>query len=325
MGLTGYNRALAEHAFVKGYNMEMKTNHSLFNRQKVLVALLNELGGKVNNLDFQKLLFLYCREFEAEPSYEFIPYRFGAFSFTSYADRRKLMERNLLTDDNETWELTGTGHEIAETTSTDSDAIRSFVKQYRRLRGNALIAETYRRYPYYGIQSQIVEKVLSGDAKAIRKIRIARPPKDKPGIVTIGYEGRTLEAYLNILLEDGVSLLCDVRRNALSRKYGFSKSTLARGCEGVGVRYKHIPELGIDSRLRKDLSTQASYDRLFEQYEQDVLPRQTEALGIIADWVVRGERVALTCYEHLPGQCHRHCVSEALIRLLGDKYTVRHL
>ena len=303
----------------------MKTNHSLFNRQKVLVALLNELGGKVNNLDFQKLLFLYCREFEAEPSYEFVPYHFGAFSFTSYADRRKLMERNLLTDDNETWELTGTGHEIAETASTDSDAIRSFVKQFRRLRGNALIAETYRRYPYYGIQSQIVEKVLSGDAKAIRKIRIARPPKDKPGIVTIGYEGRTLEAYLNILLEDGVSLLCDVRRNALSRKYGFSKSTLARGCKGVGVRYEHIPELGIDSRLRKDLSTQASYDRLFEQYEQDVLPRQTEALKIIADWVVRGERVALTCYEHLPSQCHRHYVSEALIRLLGDKYTVRHL
>ncbi len=325
MELTGYDQALAEHAFVKSYNMEMKTNHSLFNRQKVLVALLNELGGKVNNLDFQKLLFLYCREFEAEPSYEFIPYRFGAFSFTSYADRRKLMERNPLTDDNETWELTAAGHEIAETTSTSSDAIRSFVKQYRRLRGNALIAETYRRYPYYGIQSQIVEKVLSDDAKAIRKIWIARPPKDKPGIVTIGYEGRTLEAYLNILLEDGVSLLCDVRRNALSRKYGFSKNTLARGCQGVGVRYEHIPELGIDSRLRKDLSTQASYDRLFEQYEQDVLPRQTEALGIISDWVVRGKRVALTCYEHLPGQCHRHCVSEALIRLLGDKYTVRHL
>ena len=190
------------------------------------------------------------------------------------------MERNLLTDDNEKWELSDAGHEIAETTSTDSDAIRSFVKQYRRLRGNALIAETYRRYPYYGIQSQIVEKVLSGDAKAIRKIRIGPAPrKKKPGIVTIGYEGRTLEAYLNILLEDGVSLLCDVRRNALSRKYGFSKSTLARGCEGVGVRYEHIPELGIDSRLRKDLSTQASYDRLFEQYEQVVLPRQTEALG----------------------------------------------
>jgi len=305
--------------------MKMKTSYSLFNRQKVLVALLHALGGKVSNLDFQKLLFLYCREVEVEPSYEFVPYHFGAFSFTSYADRRKLMERGLLAEDNDVWALTDAGHEIAETLGTESDAISDFVKQHRRLRGNALIAETYRRYPYYGIQSQIAEKVLRGDAKAQKDIRAARPAKSKPGLATIGYEGRTLEAYLNILLEDGVTLLCDVRRNALSRKYGFSKGTLSKGCEGVGIRYEHLPELGIDSKFRKDLSTQESYDRLFDQYECDVLPQQTDALGIIAEWVARGERVALTCYEHLPGHCHRHCVSEALEQRMGSKYTAKHL
>lgn len=120
-------------------------------------------------------------------------------------------------------------------------------------------------------------------------------------------------------------MLCDVRRNALSRKYGFSKGTLSKSCEGVGIRYEHLPELGIDSRLRKDLSTQESYDRLFDQYERDILPNQSDVLATIADWVEQGERVALTCYEHIPGQCHRHCVSEALEQSLGNKYIAKHL
>ena len=303
----------------------MKNNYSLFNRQKLLVGLLHELGGKVGNLDFQKILFLYCQEVEAKPSYEFIPYRFGAFSFTCYADRRKLMERSLLADNNDAWELTDAGRQVATELCMQKVEIADFVQRHRHLRGNSLIAEAYRRYPWYGIRSQIAGKVLRGDTKALEKIRAARPAKTRPGLVTIGYEGRTLEAYLNILLQDGVTLLCDVRRNALSRKYGFSKSTLSRGCEGVGIRYEHLPELGIDSRVRKDLSTQESYDRLFDQYERDVLPQQTDALGGIADWIKQGERVALTCYEHLPSQRHRHCVSEALERRLGGKLVAKHL
>lgn len=305
--------------------MDTEVKHSLFNRQKILVALLHAFEGKVGNLDFQKLLFLYSQEVESKPSYDFVPYRFGAFSFTSYADRRKLIERGLLVDDNEAWELTNAGNKIAAEINTNAEDISGFVKQYGRQRGNALIAETYRRYPWYGIRSQIAGKVLRGDTNAMKVIEAARPVRGKSGIATIGYEGLTLEAYLNLLLKDGVTLLCDVRRNALSRKYGFSKGTLAKGCEGVGIRYEHLPQLGIDSSLRKNLSDQESYDRLFARYVRDVLPRQADALNVIAEWVAQGERVALTCYEHLPGQCHRHCVSDALEKRLGGKYVTRHL
>jgi len=59
-----------------------------FQRQRRLLALLDALGGSVGNLDFQKLLFLYCQEPDSGSPYEFVPYKFGAFSFTSYADRR---------------------------------------------------------------------------------------------------------------------------------------------------------------------------------------------------------------------------------------------
>jgi hypothetical protein len=48
-----------------------------------------------------------------------------------------------------------------------------------------------------------------------------------PALFTIGYQGRTLEDSLNVLLTASVTLLCDVRRNPVSRKPGFSKGVLS--------------------------------------------------------------------------------------------------
>lgn len=134
-----------------------------------------------------------------------------------------------------------------------------------------------------------------------------------------------LEGYLNRLISAGVTLLCDVRRNPLSRKYGFSKGTLAKGCEGVGIRYEHVPELGIASEERRELVTQADYDALFAVYRRDALPRQEKALARIRQWVDEGERVALTCFEALPEQCHRHCVADALHSQFGKAFAPMHL
>ena len=44
----------------------------LFERQRLLLALLDAFGGVVAHTDFQKLLFLYTHECETEPSYEFV-------------------------------------------------------------------------------------------------------------------------------------------------------------------------------------------------------------------------------------------------------------
>lgn len=164
---------------------------------------------------------------------------------------------------------------------------------------------------------------MEDDEAALAGIAAHRPTST-PGIVTLGYEGRTLESYLNELLRAGVTVLCDVRRNPLRRKYGFAKSTLSRGCEGVGIRYEHLPQLGIASEQRRSLDTQADYDALFEEYERTSLPHQAAALATIAKWA-ETERVALTCYERLPAQCHRHCVADALCQKYGTRCVPHHL
>lgn len=292
-------------------------------RPRFLLSLVATLGGQAGNLDFQKVLFLYCQEPESSGLYEFVPYLRGAFSFTSYADRRKLIARGLLGDDENRWELTDLGRETAEPTLRT----KQFVANLDGLRGDALIAQTYRQFPYYAIRSLIAERVLAGDREALARIETEkeRVRTGQYRLQTIGYEGRSLENYLNSLIQSGVTLLCDVRRNPISRKYGFSKKTLENACTGVGLKYKHLQELGIASEYRRELNTQADYDALFEIYERDHLPRQGAGLAQIQSWMNSGERVALTCYERLPHQCHRHCVAERLMVESCGPVEIHHL
>lgn len=297
----------------------------ILHRQKYLLALLASADGPVGNLDFQKLLFLSCQECDVNTFYEFIPYRYGAFSFTPYADRRHLVESGMLSPDEHYWRLTESGLKASTMATPEiKTKISSFIQKYASLRGDELVAETYRKYPYYGINSEIAKKVLHTDSKALKRIEEAKPRKC-PGLLTIGYEGLSLEAYLNILIRRGVSLLCDVRRNPISRKYGFSKNTLLTACAGVGIRYEHLPDLGIASDQRKNLDTQAKYDQLFEEYKKNILPNKSESLELIRLWIREGESVALTCYEHLPEQCHRHYVAEAIESTLERKIKVINL
>jgi uncharacterized protein (DUF488 family) len=131
-------------------------------------------------------------------------------------------------------------------------------------------------------------------------------------IATVGYEGRTLDTYLAVLKAAAVTVLCDVRKNPLSRKKGFSKKALAAACATEGIRYEHLPELGIASERRKAIETEADRQRLFAEYARE-LPAHAAALATIASWA-RSGKVALTCFEHDPSHCHRHCVAIALER-----------
>jgi uncharacterized protein (DUF488 family) len=297
----------------------------LYARQKTLLALLNAFGGSLNRLDFQKLLFIFCQEQGPAPSYEFVPYRYGGFSFTSYADMRRLIGQGLLANEEHLWKLTQAGQRAAAVAPTVRQKLTAFARQHDKLRGDALVAEAYRRYPYYAIRSEMAESLFRKDEHSMAAVVAARPPRGRAGISTIGYEGRSLESYLNCLIVTGVSLLCDVRRNPMSRKYGFSRTTLIQACEGVGIRYEHLPELGIASAERRGLNSKAAYEQLFRTYRRETLPSQQVALTKIRDWVGDGERVALTCFEAHAQQCHRHCVAEALKEQHGDAFAPVHL
>jgi uncharacterized protein (DUF488 family) len=85
-----------------------------------------------------------------------------------------------------------------------------------------------------------------------------------------------------------------------------------------------LPELGISGEKRKSLATQADYEALFAAYERHSLPNQQAALAKIQLWIRDSYRVALTCYEHAPEQCHRRCVAEAIWRQMPEATATRH-
>ena len=265
---------------------------ALSERQRQVLLLLDALGGRASDRDFATLLFLYCQESAAGALYEFVPGPSSPRSFTADADRRKLTERALLTADDHEWRLTREGRAAA---SPAHDLVLDAFVQRETLRGEALVADAYRRFPDYAPG------------------HVYRNTNAAP-LSTIGYEGRSLERYLNLLLRSGVTLLCDVRRNPFSRKWGFSKNTLATGCEAVGIRYESLPELGISAEKRHAVESEQDRDALFADYERHTLPQASAAIDQVRDWIGAGERVALTCYELDPRDCHRSRLAAAVIR-----------
>ena len=67
----------------------------MFYRRKVLLGLLEALNRQVPKTDMQKYLFLVSREQE-NPSYYFVPYHFGCYSFQADADKRTLAKYGLM-------------------------------------------------------------------------------------------------------------------------------------------------------------------------------------------------------------------------------------
>jgi len=289
----------------------------MYYRRKILLALLQKLGGNVSATDFQKLLFLFSSK-QKKPSFEFVPYYYGCFSFQSYADKRTLTHYSLLTEDENRWVLKDPGNLTELLAKEDAAVLKEVITEYGTLRGEKLMRYVYLKFPYYAINSRVKKNLLS--KLEWDKIKARKTVTKHPCFFTIGYEGRSIDGYLNELVKHGVTILLDVRKNAFSMKYGFSKTQLKDSVEKLGMEYCHVPELGIESSDRKELHSQADYDRLFENYEKNVLPRQSRLLNTLVERVKKSERIALTCFEKEPAQCHRTRIAHAIQKMAGTSY-----
>lgn len=123
-------------------------------------------------------------------------------------------------------------------------------------------------------------------------------------IFTIGYEGATVAEVIAALEKAGVEQLIDVRQLPLSRRPGFSKSSLAAALAERGIAYVHLkalgtPKPGRDAAKKGDRATlEAVYAGQLELPEAQAQAARMRALA--------AEKVsALLCFERDPGMCHR--------------------
>jgi len=117
--------------------------------------------------------------------------------------------------------------------------------------------------------------------------------------------------FLYTLIKNDIRVLCDVRNNPLSRKFGFSKNSLQKYLGNIGIEYVHIPELGISSEKRNNLNSDDDYQNLFKNYKTS-LSKRLEHLEKLHQLLVSKKRSALTCFEHDPSNCHRHVIRDFL-------------
>lgn len=295
----------------------------MYYRRKILLSFIQVFENELEKIQLQKLLFLYTRFQKERKTYDFVPYKFGCFSFQANADLSTLKKYGIVSETTKSWKKEDEVDYLNELNKEDKKILSDFKKIYSGKTSDDLINITYKRYPYFAINSTIAKDYLTKEE--LENLNNYRSFEDETVLFTIGYEGITLEAYLNKLIKNNIKVLCDVRKNALSMKYGFSKSQLLNACNGVGIEYIHIPEVGIDSEQRKELKTQNDYNLLFEEYKSNNLIRTVDNQTEILNLLKKNKRIALTCFEADICQCHRKHLSEAISNLKGFKYKLEHL
>ncbi len=278
--------------------------------------------GELEKIRFQKLLMLLSK-FQEKPSFDFVPYKYGCFSFQANADLKTLTKYQQVKEEEKNWFRTDSTSYISELKASDKKALSDISKLYRNKSSSELIDLTYKRYPYYAINSTILNKVLNGGDLA--KVNRLKKKHNEYRLFTIGYEGISLESYLNKLIKHGINALIDVRRNALSMKYGFSKKQLEAACNGINIEYYHLPQLGIESNKRQELNSQKDYDNLFIEYSKSNLANTKDVQNEVVSLLKKHKRIALTCFEANICQCHRKPLSESISKLPNFNWKLQHI
>lgn len=265
-------------------------------KQELLMNVINILDkvGRSNKLTLIKIMFLIHKQNKINySSYNFYPYKYGPFSTRIYSDLYYFYKQGLLSkvseEDDKNIQVTPLGKTFCKIEYSLEQYIKSILKQNPTI--NSLIDYVYDKYPEFTI-------------KSVRKNNPHVVNQDTtPGFFLIGYEGRDIDAFLNVLIQNNIDILIDVRNNPRSMKYDFNKERLKKYLNNVKIEYESIPELGIRSELRKDLRDQADYESLFRDYALSLPSKKEFTKRLIK--MVENERIALMCFEKDVNQCHR--------------------
>ncbi len=283
---------------------------------------MQSFDGHLPKISLQKLLFLFANR-QLKPDYDFVPYKYGCYSFSANADLTTMIRHGQLSEEQNSFTKIDSVDYVKMLVENDKRILIEIKNTYGKLTTNSLMKLTYLNYQYYAINSVRAKEILTKEQYI--NVLNAKPIIDKTILYTIGYEGISLEEYLNRLIKNDIKVLVDVRNNAISMKFGFSKTQLKTFCGSLNVEYLHIPEVGIQSEQRQELKTQTDYDNLFAIYKKHNLKKTTSQQQQILNLLKDKKRIALTCFEANICQCHRKHLAEAIINLPEWNFELKHI
>jgi uncharacterized protein (DUF488 family) len=119
--------------------------------------------------------------------------------------------------------------------------------------------------------------------------------------------------FLAALTAAGVERVIDVRALPLSRRPGFSKSSLAASLKEAGIEYVHLRALGTPKEGR-DAAKKGDVTTLERVYADQLELPEAQAEAAIMLGLAAEKPSALLCYERDPCHCHR----TLLLRAVGE-------
>lgn len=276
---------------------------NLNHRQRALLYTIDKLHERdlSSRLMIVKSLFLSSHVEKIDrliKFYHFFPHHYGPFSNVCYTDISRLQKEGYIIEKEKKFELTEKGKEALK--GIEPKATLKINRVVKKFNSDKEIMEyVYRKFPDYTIKSKLLP------CQDVNKC--------DPGLFTVGYEGRDVDLFLNILIKNDIDVLIDVRKNPFSMKFDFTKNSLKNYLENSDIRYLHIPQLGIEGEKRKDLLTLKDYEKLFEYYEKTTIKDNPELLDKIAE-LSRSHRVALMCFEANVNMCHRGVIARNIVQ-----------
>lgn len=135
-------------------------------------------------------------------------------------------------------------------------------------------------------------------------------------LFTIGYEGSNMDSFISRLEKFQIKRVVDVREIPLSRKPGFSKTSLRKKLECEGIEYVHIQQLGSPRAIRNKLKEDEDYNSFFQSfstYLNDNYLAIEEAYQHVLE-----ATCCLMCFERMPDKCHRSMVAEKIRQRDGN-------
>ncbi len=279
----------------------------MLNRQKIVLRLLHGCGGRTSRLHLTKWLFLLGSETSSHGGsafYQFVPYKYGPYSFSLFREVDQLVRDGLVDEQTDgTWALTEVGHchAIHLRPAIERD-LSGVLDQYGHLTARELIDVVYRQHPWFSVLSELPGR------------RAVDRPQVPLAVYTTGYEGVLVEGLMDRLLRAGIKRIVDVRNNPISRRYGFHCSSLARIAQSLGIDYHSFPELGIPGSQRAGLDGRNGVAALLHSYVADTLLHQGGSLRRLAG-VLQEKPGVLLCKEADSGMCHRLPLANAVAPL----------
>ena len=265
----------------------------MIERKRLLLRFIDSASKHPTRSQLMSWLFLLRQEqaqaLGSSAFYDFVPHKEGPHSFQACRDIDGLQDADLLARHGPlSVPPPARDHlnHLMQLPRRAGKGVEAILKTYGLMTREQLLHEVGKRYPFY----------RQGNCWPMKPVQLA--------VYTVGYEGRTIDGLLKHLIRSGIRQLIDVRKNALSRKYGFAGKTMARLCSEVDIAYVHVPALGIPSTMRADLSSPTAYDHLFDLYEDTILACADDYIASVADLCNRMPS-ALMCFEASANQCHR--------------------